>query len=69
MPKRLGILALLFIVSAGGFRLSAQTYGEITGTVTDTTGASIDGALVSVRNTATSQVREVHTNPTGSRLA
>ena len=46
--------------------LSAQTYGEITGTVTDPTGAFIAGASITVTNVATNQVRQLETNPTGN---
>src|SRR5438067_13715417 len=46
--------------------LFAQTYGKITGAVTDASGAVVEGARVVVRNTATSLVREVLTNQTGA---
>jgi outer membrane receptor protein involved in Fe transport len=44
----------------------AQTSGEITGTVTDTSGAVIEGANVTIQNTATGQVRQVQTNQSGT---
>ncbi len=44
----------------------AQNFGEITGTVSDATAASIAGAVVTVTNTATSQSRQVSTNETGN---
>jgi hypothetical protein len=44
----------------------AQTFGEITGTVTDSSGAVVEGAAIAVTNTATGQVREVQTNATGN---
>ena len=65
MTKHIGIPSFL-ILSATCCHLSAQTYGKITGTVTDASAAVVEGALVSVRNTNTSQVREVHTNQSGS---
>jgi hypothetical protein len=56
----------LFLVFAIGSVLFAQTSGEITGTVSDTTGAVVAEAQVTVTNTATSQVRRVVTNATGN---
>jgi hypothetical protein len=56
----------LLILSAVLSQLCGQTNGEISGSVTDTTGAVIQGATINVRNTATSQVREVQTNQTGA---
>lgn len=59
------LFAALFCVwvSTGAF---AQTYGEITGTVTDPSGAAISGAVVVVKNTATNQTRSVTTNEAGN---
>lgn len=45
--------------------VAAQTLGEITGIVTDSSGAVIAGAVVSTRNVATSATREVTTNNAG----
>src|SRR5947207_690810 len=56
----------LLLFSAALSQLCGQTHGEITGSVSDATGAVIEGATVNVRNTATSQVREVQTNQTGA---
>lgn len=55
---------LLFALA--GLRLGAQQFGEITGTVTDATGASIAGTLISVINTATGQTRNANSNETGA---
>ena len=55
-------IACLFAVSGA----SAQTFGEITGTITDPTGASVRGATVAVRNTSTNQTRTVTTNEAGN---
>jgi hypothetical protein len=44
----------------------AQGTGEITGTVTDTSGAAISGAKIRVTNTATSAERIVSTNEVGN---
>ncbi len=45
--------------------VSAQTLGEITGIVTDSTGAVITGALVSAKNIGTAATREASTNESG----
>jgi hypothetical protein len=44
----------------------AQTFGQITGTVTDASGAVLVGASVTVTNTQTNAVREAVTNSAGS---
>jgi hypothetical protein len=55
-----------FVLLAVG-TLSAQTFrGTILGTVTDTTGAVIGGAKVTVRNTGTGQERSATTSADGS---
>jgi hypothetical protein len=46
--------------------LAGQTFGEITGTVTDPTGAVVVRATVTVTNTGTNQAREVSTNEAGN---
>ncbi|MBL8213938.1 MAG: TonB-dependent receptor [Bryobacterales bacterium] len=51
-------------LSAAG--LYAQTYGEITGTVTDSTGAAVAGAPISITNIATNQIRRIETNTAGT---
>src|SRR5579871_3229329 len=58
-------VALLLVLSGGLLPVAGQTFGKITGAVTDASGAVIEGAAVNVRNTATGQVREVLTNQTG----
>jgi hypothetical protein len=57
---------LLCSLATAPFPLSAQNYGEITGTVTDPTGAVITGATVTVTNTGTNAARNVQTNSAGS---
>ena len=42
-----------------------QQTGEVTGTVTDATGALVAGATVTATNTATQQVRSAASNDTG----
>lgn len=46
--------------------ITAQTFGEITGTLVDSSGAVVSGATVKVTNSATSQVRQVETNEAGN---
>ena len=58
--ERLVLCVVALAVSA-----LAQQFGEITGTTTDATGAVIVGAVVSVTNTATQQVRSVTSNDSG----
>ncbi|MBS1807824.1 MAG: carboxypeptidase regulatory-like domain-containing protein [Acidobacteria bacterium] len=54
--------ALLLLTAA---KVSAQTSGEITGLVTDSSGAAVSGATVSVTSQATGAVRRVTTNNEG----
>ena len=55
-------LMLLIGISA---RVAAQTQGEITGVVTDSSGAAVSGAAVTVTSAATGAVRKVTTNADG----
>ncbi len=57
----LGVL-LLFTASAA---LAQGPSGEITGLVTDTSGAVVPGASISVENAATGAIRQVTTNEAG----
>src|SRR3974390_3288761 len=60
----------LFVCAAvAGFSvcsLFAQTFGEVTGRVTDPSGALIPGASVSLTNVNTSAVRNVVTTEAGT---
>src|SRR5260370_31588782 len=58
---RVGVLSLLSTLV-----LCAQGTGEITGTVTDPSGAAVSGAKIVVTNTATSAERVVTSNETGN---
>ena len=49
--------------------VSAQTTGEITGTVTDTSDAVVSGATVVVRNARTGEERTLTTNSLGQYVA
>jgi outer membrane receptor protein involved in Fe transport len=58
----IALMVLLFMVAP----LHGQTVaGTVTGTITDSTGAIIPGATVTVKNTDTGQVRAGVTNSTG----
>ena len=54
--------ALLLLSAA---KVSAQTSGEITGLVTDSSGAAVSGATATVTNKATGAARKVVTNSEG----
>ncbi len=57
---------LLPALSLLAMPLGAQNFGEITGTVSDSSGAVITGAAVTATNAATNQVRRANTNETGN---
>lgn len=60
------LLVFTFVLSVA---LGAQvTTGDITGRVTDSSGASVAGATVTARNKATGQTRSVQTNDDGEYL-
>lgn len=63
MKTGVGRLALLVAASLTG--LYAQQFGEITGTITDATGAVLVGAVVTATNTATDLVRTATSNSSG----
>ncbi|MBI3426275.1 MAG: TonB-dependent receptor [Acidobacteria bacterium] len=58
----LGSVALLSVLAATG---KAQTSGEITGLITDSSGANVAGAAVTVTNKATGAARRITTNNEG----
>ncbi|HYZ84143.1 MAG TPA: carboxypeptidase regulatory-like domain-containing protein [Bryobacteraceae bacterium] len=59
--SRVALVSTMFAAT-----LLAQNYGEITGTITDQTGAVISDASVTITNAATNQVRHLKTNPSGT---
>ena len=59
LPLLIGLLGLAFVTAY------AQTGGQITGVVTDPSGALIPGAAVTVTNTATNVARSTETNAAG----
>jgi len=70
MMRRFGVCVLavlLLVLGATGVRLQAQqTLGSITGTVTDSSGAVIQQASISVRDVATNLVVTAQTKNDGS---
>ncbi len=64
--KRTYAFALMAALLLFSLPAAAQTFGEITGTVTDTTGAVIAGAKVIVTNESTNAAREVESNEVGA---
>ena len=64
--RRCNALALWAALLLASLPAVAQTYGEITGAVTDPSGAVIAGAKVTITNTATNAIREVETNEAGN---
>lgn len=69
--KTCGLLSLLAIcISLFTQVLSAQnTSGTITGRITDSTGATISGARVTILNTNSSDKREITTDASGDYTA
>ncbi len=59
---RILTLVFTFIFASSIF---AQATGSLGGTVTDATGAVVQGASVTVKNTSTNQTRIVETNEEG----
>ncbi len=66
MKTLLALLTVLAVVLAGTSLFAQTETGQITGTVTDPTGAAIAGATVTVRSTATGSVRNLTTSADGS---
>ncbi len=66
MKIRLFAIALCLVAASLCF---SQTYGEITGTVTDSSGASVGAAEVRITNLATNQVRDVTASAAGTFAA
>jgi hypothetical protein len=60
------LLTLASVIAAFTAIAYPQTFGEITGTISDSAGAVVAGADITVINTATSQTRQVTTNETGN---
>lgn len=70
MTKRISmqlnsIKVMAFLILAWSGACHAQGFGAISGTVTDPTGASVPGATITVKETATQQVRTAVTGTDG----
>ena len=65
LPKlRAGLFLLLFTL-AGAVPLLAQQTATLSGTLTDSTGAPVEGALVMLRNTGSNESRQSLTDAIG----
>ena len=62
MRTVLGVFLLVAVLCVPAF---GQTLGEIVGTVTDSTGAVVPGAAITVTNTSTNAVRNAVSNEAG----
>src|SRR5215467_9907177 len=60
------IRASLLLMLAPALPLGAQSFAEITGSVSDATGAAMAGAVVTTTSVATNQVRRTITNDAGN---
>jgi len=68
--RRNFVLTSIFFLSALAINGNAQTFrGTILGTVTDSSGAAVSGATVSVKNTGTGLLRTVTTDDDGNYSA
>jgi len=66
MRFAIGIAASALLAASVYSRLIAQTFGEITGVVNNSSGAVLASATVAVTNVSSHQVRRVQTNETGN---
>jgi hypothetical protein len=64
--KILKALLITWLMTIAGLWAYGQQTGEVTGTVTDATGALVAEATVTATNTATQQVRSAASNDTGT---
>jgi len=63
--KSFSRIAVLFLLYSGAVCLIAQTFGEITGEVRDSSGGALNGATIAVTNKETAVARTVLTNEAG----
>src|SRR5437868_4857639 len=66
---RYGIRALLASLMIAGGLFGQALSGTIVGTLTDSTGAVVAGATITLTNTGTSFTRTVETNQSGQYVA
>lgn len=67
--RALSLLALLLCLGMGSTVLAQNITGSISGTVTDTNGATIPGATVKITHEATQQTRTTMSDPNGFYVA
>lgn len=60
-----GLLSVILILSCSLILRAQSTYGSLTGTVTDSTGAAVAGATVNLINTATAEKQTQASGDTG----
>jgi len=65
LNRFLSVIAMAVIFAATATISFAQSNGSLSGTVTDTTGAVVQGATITVKNVATNAERTVVTNEDG----
>src|SRR5258708_35307900 len=63
---RVRVIALFLVSLCPASFVRAQTQGQITGVVTDSSGAVVAGAAITVTNPQTNFTRQVQTNSTGN---
>jgi hypothetical protein len=63
-PNRFRVLAAVVLLAAA--TTFAQNFGEITGLITDSSGAAVAGAEINLTNLSTNQVRQVSSTSAGT---
>ena len=69
LPNKATLLTVLCFVTLSFTSLAQSTFGTITGTVTDPSGAVLPNAAVTLTNKSTQAIRTVTTNGEGTYLA
>src|SRR5689334_22148657 len=59
------LVITMLALSIGAFQLKAQNTADVLGTVTDTSGAAVPNAKVTITNTGTSVARSMQTGAAG----
>ncbi len=69
MIRSAWVVCLVALLPAVGALQAQSVYGEIRGTITDSSGAVISGAAVTVTNNGTGEARKVQTDTAGNYAA